>query len=156
VVLTDREVQPGSALKVFSHQLFESEMLVVGAPELAERYGKEFPGNLNGAPFLLPTRNNALRGKIDEWFVQANVKPDVVGEFEDNALLNTFGRRGLGLFFAPAALAQEIAEQFGAQQVGAVPGVREQFYVISNERKIKHPAVEAILAAAQKAMPDAA
>jgi LysR family transcriptional activator of nhaA len=149
VVLTDRAVQPGSALKVFSHQLFESEMLVVGAPELAARYGKDFPGNLNGAPFLLPTRNNALRNKIDEWFVQASVKPDVVGEFEDNALLNTFGRRGLGLFFAPAALAQEIAEQFGAQQVGAVPGVREQFYVISNERKIKHPAVEAILAAAQ-------
>jgi LysR family transcriptional activator of nhaA len=149
VVLTDRAVQPGSALKVFSHQLFESEMLVVGAPELAARYGKDFPGNLNGAPFLLPTRNNALRNKIDEWFVQAGVKPDVVGEFEDNALLNTFGRRGLGLFFAPAALAQEIAEQFGAQQVGAVPGVREQFYVISNERKIKHPAVEAILAAAQ-------
>jgi LysR family transcriptional activator of nhaA len=156
VVLTDREVQPGSALKVFSHQLFESEMLVVGTPELAERYGKDFPGNLNGAPFLLPTRNNALRGKIDEWFVQASVKPDVVGEFEDNALLNTFGRRGLGLFFAPAALALEIAEQFGAVQVGAVPGVREQFYVISNERKIKHPAVEAILAAVQKGVPAAA
>jgi LysR family transcriptional activator of nhaA len=153
VVLTDREVQPGSALKVFSHQLFESEMLVVGVPELAAQYGKDFPGNLNGAPFLLPTRNNALRGKIDEWFVQVKVKPDVVGEFEDNALLNTFGRRGLGLFFAPAALASEIAEQFGAVQVGAVPGVREQFYVISNERKIKHPAVEAILGAAQKAMP---
>jgi LysR family transcriptional activator of nhaA len=156
VVLTDREVQPGSALKVFSHQLFESEMLVVGTPELAAEYGKDFPGNLNGAPFLLPTRNNALRGKIDEWFLQASVKPDVVGEFEDNALLNTFGRRGLGLFFAPAALASEVAEQFGAVQVGAVPGVREQFYVISNERKIKHPAVEAILAAAQKALPDAA
>lgn len=156
VVLTDREVQPGSALKVFSHQLFESEMLVVGTPELAARYGQDFPGNLNGAPFLLPTRNNALRSKIDEWLLQVNVKPDVVGEFEDNALLNTFGRRGLGLFFAPAALAAEIEEQFGAVHVGAVPGVREQFYVISNERKIKHPAVEAILAAAQKALPAAA
>jgi LysR family transcriptional activator of nhaA len=153
VVLTDREVQPGSALKVFSHQLFESEMLVVGTPELAAEYGKQFPGNLNGAPFLLPTRNNALRGKIDEWFVQASVKPDVVGEFEDNALLNTFGRRGLGLFFAPAALAGDIEAQFGAVQVGAVPGVREQFFVISNERKIKHPAVEAILSASQKATP---
>jgi LysR family transcriptional activator of nhaA len=156
VVLTDREVQPGSALKVFSHQLFESEMLVVGAPELAAAYGKDFPGNLNGAPFLLPTRNNALRGKIDEWFLQAGVKPDVVGEFEDNALLNTFGRRGHGLFFAPAALAADVEAQFGAVQVGPVPGVREQFYVISNERKIKHPAVEAILAAAQKALPAAA
>ncbi|ALK95828.1 LysR family transcriptional regulator [Massilia sp. WF1] len=156
VVLTDREVQPGSALKVFSHQLFESEMLVVGAPNLVDRYGKDFPKNLNGAPFLLPTRNNALRGKIDEWFVQVGARPDVVGEFEDNALLNTFGRRGLGLFFAPAALASEIAEQFGALEVGAVPSVREQFYVISNERKIKHPAVEAILGAVQKEISTAA
>jgi LysR family transcriptional activator of nhaA len=150
VVLTDREVRPGTSLGVFSHQLFESATIVVGTPALAQEYQEAFPRNLNGAPFLLPTRNNALRGKIDEWFDAHGVRPDVVGEFEDNALLNTFGRRGLGLFFAPAVLATEMEEQFGAVLVGRVPQVREQFYAISNERKIQHPAVEAILAAAQK------
>lgn len=150
VVLTDREVRPGTSLGVFSHQLFESETIVVGTAALAQVYRDAFPRNLNGAPFLLPTRNNALRGKIDEWFDAHGVRPDVVGEFEDNALLNTFGRRGLGLFFAPAVLASEMEEQFGAVLVGRVPQVREQFYAISNERKIQHPAVEAILAAAQK------
>jgi LysR family transcriptional activator of nhaA len=150
VVLTDREVRPGTSLGVFSHQLFESATIVVGTPALAQVYREAFPRNLNGAPFLLPTRNNALRGKIDEWFDAHGVRPDVVGEFEDNALLNTFGRRGLGLFFAPAVLATEMEEQFGAVLVGRVPQVREQFYAISNERKIQHPAVEAILAAAQK------
>jgi LysR family transcriptional activator of nhaA len=158
IVLTDREVRPGATLKVFSHQLFDSEMVVVGTPALAQQYGVDdgFPQNLNGAPFLLPARNNALRGKIDEWFVQHHVRPDVVGEFEDNALLNTFGRRGLGLFFAPAALADDVAEQFGAVRVGSVPSVREQFYMISSDRKIMHPAVEAILAGSQKAIPPAA
>ena len=153
VVLTDRAVRSGTTLRVFSHQLFESETIVVGTPALAEQYAEGFPENLNGAPFLLPARNNALRGKIDEWFGTHGVRPDVVGEFEDNALLNTFGRRGLGLYFAPAALAGEMKEQFGAELVGRVPQVREQFYAISNERKIQHPAVEAILAAAQQAMP---
>jgi LysR family transcriptional activator of nhaA len=155
VVLTDREVRAGASLKVFSHQLFDSEMVIVGEPALAAAWRDGFPGNLSGAPFLLPTRNNALRGKIDEWFVQNHVRPDVVGEFEDNALLNTFGRRGLGLFFAPAALAHDVAEQFGTVQIGTASTVREQFYAISNERKIKHPAVEAILAAAQKREPTA-
>lgn len=150
VVLTDRAVRSGTTLRVFSHLLFESEITVVGAPALAAQYAAGFPANLNGAPFLLPTRNNALRGRIDEWFEQQGVRPDIVGEFEDNALLNTFGRRGLGLFFAPAALAGEMAEQFGAVQVGRVPQVREQFFAISNERKIKHPAVDAILSAAQQ------
>jgi LysR family transcriptional activator of nhaA len=153
VVLTDREVRSGTTLRVFSHLLFESETIVVGAPALAEAYADGFPENLNGAPFLLPTRNNALRGKIDEWFATHGVRPDVVGEFEDNALLNTFGRRGLGLFFAPAALATDMQEQFGAGLVGPVPQVREQFYAVSNERKIQHPAVEAILSAAQKTVP---
>ena len=151
IVLTDREVRSGTTLRVFSHQLFESETIVVGSAALAKQYAKGFPENLNGAPFLLPARNNALRGKIDEWFGNHGVRPDVVGEFEDNALLNTFGRRGLGLYFAPAALATEMKEQFGAELVGRVPHVREQFYAISNERKIQHPAVEAILAAAQQA-----
>lgn len=156
VVLTDRAVDSGTALRVFSHQLFESETIVVGAPALATLYAGAFPENLNGAPFLLPTRNNALRGKIDEWFDSHAVRPDIVGEFEDNALLNTFGRRGLGLFFAPAALAADIEEQFGARLVGRVPQVREQFYAISNERKIQHPAVEAILSAAHETVLGAA
>ncbi|RSZ58578.1 LysR family transcriptional regulator [Massilia atriviolacea] len=147
VVLTDRAVRSGTTLRVFSHMLFESDTIVVGTPILAGAYAEAFPGSLNGAPFLLPTRNNALRGRIDEWFELHNVRPDVVGEFEDNALLNTFGRRGAGLFFAPAALSGDLADQFGAVLVGHVPQVREHVYAISNERKIKHPAVEAILSA---------
>jgi LysR family transcriptional activator of nhaA len=145
VVLTDRAMRSGTTLRVFSHLVGESDTIVAGAPALAERYIDGFPDTLGGAPFLLPTRNNALRGRIDEWFELHNVRPDVVGEFEDNALLNTFGRSGAGLFFAPSVLAADVHAQFGAVLVGTVPQVREQFYAISNERKIKHPAVEAIL-----------
>jgi LysR family transcriptional activator of nhaA len=156
VVLTDRAVRSGTNLRVFSHLLLDSATIVVGAPALAARYGPEFPKSLHGAPFLLPTRNNALRGRIEEWFEMQGVRPDIVGEFEDNALLNTFGRRGMGLFFAPAALTVEVEQQFGAIQVGLVPQVREQFYAISNERKIKHPAVEAIMAAVHRSGPERA
>ena len=151
VVLTDRAVRSGGSLRVFSHLLGESEMQLFGVPKLQRKYKKNFPASLHGAPLLLPTRNNALRGRIDAWFVQHEVRPDVVGEFEDNAMLNTFGRNGLGLFFAPAALQQDVHEQFGALLVGKAPELREQFYAISNERKIKHPAVEAILSAAHSA-----
>ncbi|WP_020655464.1 transcriptional activator NhaR [Massilia niastensis] len=150
VVLTDRAVRSGTTLRVFSHLLSESGMIVAGAPALAKAYSPGFPASLSGAPFLLPTRNNALRGRIDEWFERHAVRPDVVGEFEDNALLNTFGRRGLGLFFAPASMEADVREQLGAEIAGQVLEVREHFYAISNERKIKHPAVEAILSAVHK------
>lgn len=147
VVLTDRPVPSGTTLRVFSHLLGESEITLFGLPELAERHRPNFPASLNGAPLLLPTRNHAIRGRLDHWFETHDVRPDVVGEFDDNALLNTFGRNGLGLFPAPSALAKDVKEQFGAVPVGELSRVREQFYAISNERKIKHPAVEAILTA---------
>ncbi|MDY7546196.1 transcriptional activator NhaR [Glaciimonas sp. CA11.2] len=147
VVLTDRPVPSGTTLRVFSHLLGESDIALFGTPELAKRYRDQFPTSLNGAPLLLPTRNNLIRGRIDHWFETRNLRPDVVGEFDDNALLNTFGRSGLGLFPAPSALAADVQEQFGAEQIGKLDQVHEQFYAVSNERKIKHPAIEAILSA---------
>ena len=145
VVLTDRTVRAGGSLKVYSHLLGESDMKLFGVPQLADKYRPGFPASLNHAPLLVPTRNNALRGRIDAWLVQHEVRPEIVGEFEDNAMLNTFGRNGMGLFFATSALAQDIKDQFGAVLVGDAPELREHFYAISNARKIKHPAVEAIL-----------
>jgi len=147
VVLTDRPVPSGTTLRVFSHLLGESEISLFGLPELAQRYQPAFPHSLNGAPLLLPTRGNAIRGRLDHWFEVNDLRPDVIGEFDDNALLNTFGRSGIGLFPAPSALEKDVREQFSAVPVGKLVGVREQFYAISNERRIKHPAVEAILAA---------
>ena len=147
VVLTDRSVPPGATLRVFSHLLGESELSLFGVPPLAKKYRSDFPQSLNGAPLLLPTRNNAIRGRIDHWIEVHGIHPNVVGEFDDNALLNTFGRNGLGLFPAPSALSKDVEEQFGAVPVGEMTKVREQFYAISNERKIKHPAIDAILLA---------
>lgn len=147
VILTDRAVPSGTTLRVFSHLLGESEIMLFGLPELAERYRKNFPKMLNGAPLLLPTRNHAIRGRLDHWFEVHDIRPDIVGEFDDSALLNTFGRNGMGMFPGPSALAADVKEQFGAVPVGELTAVREQVYAISNERKIKHPAVEAILTA---------
>lgn len=145
VVLTDRTVRAGGSLKVFSHLLGESDMKLFGTRKLAQRYRRNFPASLHGAPLLLPTRNNALRGRIDAWFIEHGVRPEVVGEFEDNAMLNTFGRNGMGLFFAPSALEADIETQFGVVLVGQAPELREQFYAISNARRITHPAIAAIL-----------
>jgi len=147
VVLTDRPVPPGTNLRVFSHSLGDSQVTLFGLPELAKQYRGQFPASLNGAPLLLPTRNNAIRGRIDQWLDNHGIRPTIVGEFDDNALLNTFGQRGLGLFPAPSALASDVKRQFGAVPVGELDGVQEQFFAISNERKIKHPAVDAILSA---------
>lgn len=149
VVLTDRAAPSGGNLKVFSTRLGEFATALYAAPPLHAQYGKDFPVSLNGAPLLLPTRHHALRGRIERWLQSKGLRPKIVGEFEDSALLNTFGRGGLGIFPAPLLLADQIENQFGALLLGSMEGVSEQIYAISSERRIRHPAVEALCAAAQ-------
>lgn len=144
VVLTDRPAPTGGNLRVFSHSLAELEVGLFGTKALAERYGAEFPACLQGAPLLLPTRHNMVRGQIDRWLESHGIRPDIVGEYEDSALLQTFGRSGLGLFPAPLALADEVRRQLEAEPIGPMEGVREHIFAISNERRIRHPAVEAL------------
>ena len=95
---------------------------------------------------LLPVRSNPLRGAIDAWFDQHGLKPEIVGEFSDSALLKTFGRAGLGLFPAPSEMHADIQAQFGARSLGTLANVSENWYAIVTRRRIQHPAVAAIQA----------
>lgn len=145
VVLSDRPVVSSGRLRVFSRALGEYPVSLYATPALAARYAADFPASLAGAPLMLPTRTNMLRGRLEQWFEAHELRPRIVGEFEDAALMDTFGRHGLGLFPAMTALGSEIAAQFGAVPVGELDGVREQVFAISGERRIRHPGVEAIL-----------
>jgi LysR family transcriptional regulator, transcriptional activator of nhaA len=147
VVLTDRPAAASANLRVYNHPLAACEITLFGTPALAKRGRLNFPASLDDMPVLLPTRGNALRGRVDQWFAAREIRPRLVGEFEDSALLMTFGKSGLGLFPAPALLADDIAAQYGAMPVGELTGVREEFYAITAERRIRHPAVEALLKA---------
>jgi len=151
VVLTDRAAPVGGNLKVFSTRLGDFATGLYANAPLLETYKDGFPHSLNGAPLLLPTRHNALRGRIDRWLESTGIRPRIVGEFEDSALLNTFGRGGLGIFPAPLALADEVETQLNARPLGAMAGISEQIYAISNERRIRHPAIEVLCAASAQA-----
>lgn len=148
VVLTDRPAPGGSNLKLFSTQLGDFATGLFASEELAKRHAANFPASLDAAPLLLPSRHHALRARIDRWLEnlqqEYKIRPRIVGEFEDNALLNTFGRGGLGLFPAPLALAAQVSQQLNAFRIGEMQGVSEQIYAISSERRIRHPAVEAL------------
>ncbi len=144
VVLTDRPATSGTGLRVYSHALGDDSVTLYAGRALAERYRTGFPHSLDGAPMLLPTRNNALRGRLEQWFEAQSIRPLIVGEFEDSALLMTFGRAGLGVFPSTTSLAGTIASHYDAEAIGEIRAVRESVYAISTERRIRHPAVEAI------------
>jgi len=144
VVLSDAPIGAQVKVRGFSHLLGESGITIFGAPRLAAAHRRAFPRALDGAPMLLPTDNTALRRALDPWFEARGIRPRVVAEFEDSALLKVFGQRGAGLFAGPSAIEPEIVAQYGVRVLGRLAGVTERFYAISAERRLTHPGVRAI------------
>jgi LysR family transcriptional activator of nhaA len=149
VVLADAPVAPSTKIRAFNHLLGECGVSLWGTAKLAATYRRGFPGSLDGAPFLLPEENTVLRRSLEQWFDMEKIRPQVRGEFADPGLLKTFGRYGTGLFAVRTAVEKETQRQFGVRLVGRVESIRERFYAISVERKLKHPAVVAITEAAR-------
>ena len=149
VVLSDAPVPSMMRVRAFNHLLGTCGVTLFCAPAIVASYRKDFPACLDGAPFLLPTEGSSLRRSLDQWFDSENIRPRVVGEFKDSALLKTFGQAGAGIFPAASAIEREVREHYKVSVVGRPESVVERFYAISVERKLKHPAVVAISEAAR-------
>jgi LysR family transcriptional regulator, transcriptional activator of nhaA len=149
LVLADCPVNPALNIRAYNHPLGESGITFFAAPALAERYRADFPASLDGAPVLMPTASSALRRSLQLWFERVGVIPEVIAEFEDRALMKAFGQAGVGLFTTPTTVEDDVMEKYGVKVIARVDEVRERFYAISAERRIKHPAISAITEAAR-------
>ncbi len=145
VVLADRAAPLNPNIKLYSHALGSSQMSWFASPVLYDAAKKGFPDSLKKVPVLLPTSQSAVRIRLDHWFVKNEIAPRVVGEFEDSALLMTFGASGMGVFPAPDLLAEELTGQYDVQRIGRCDAVQEYFFAIGTEKKVMHPLVRKIL-----------
>jgi LysR family transcriptional activator of nhaA len=150
VVLSDSPAPPDVKVRAFSHALGESTMTFFARSSVAAALKRGFPGSLDGAPMLLPLEGTPSRLLLDQWFEGRRVRPKVVGEFDDSALMKVFGSAGRGVFAAPTAIEDEVARQFQVQVVGRTDEMRVRYFAISVERRLRHPAVVAVAESARK------
>lgn len=145
VVLSDRAAPPNPNLRLYSHALGSSPLGWYAPPAWLAKARDNFPHNLAELPVLLPTDHAAVRPRIDHWFERHGVTPHVLGEFEDSALLSTFGASGLGVFPAPDRMRNTLSERYGVTWFADCDGVKEHFFAIGTERKVQHPLVRRLL-----------
>ncbi len=145
LVLTDRAAPPNANVKVYSHSLGASPLAWYGSPKLAAAARRGFPQSLAKVPVILPTPRVAVRALLDQWFEKQGIRPRIVGEFDDSALLKTFGSSGMGVFPAVEMVHDELETRYAVKRVGPCQGVKEHFFAIGTERKVQHPLVQSIL-----------
>ncbi len=151
VVIADVPASEEVKVKAFNHRLGDCGTTFLAAQKHAH-LRKGFPRSLEGAPMLLPSPGTALRRALESWFGANGVTPLVVGEFDDTALMKAFGARGSGVFAVPRVLEDEIRRQYEVTVVGRAEDLREAFYAITVERRLRHPAVVAVAETARDAI----
>jgi len=144
MVLSDTPVTSEFSIKAYNHFLGESHLAFFAKPSIAKQFRNNFPQSLHDAPMLLPTKQYAIRKLFDRWSNDKEIFPEIKGQFDDNAILKAFGQSGLGIFFMPAVIQEEVCRNFNVEVIGHLEEVKQKYYAITLERKVKHPAVVAI------------
>ena len=150
LVISDSPMPSHLDIKGYSQKLGECGISFFATPELAARYGHDFPRSLHGAPLLIPGPETVVRSRLQRWFAEQKVQPQIVGEFDDSALMQAFGQSGSGIFIGPSVIADEVQRQYGVEVIGQTDAVSESFYAISVERKVRHPGIVAITEGARR------
>lgn len=145
VVLADRPAPPNPNLKIYSHSLGSSALAWYAPASLYVAARRGFPQSLAKVPVLLPTTHAAVRVRLDQWFERMALKPRVVGEFEDSALLKTFGAAGMGVFPMAELVHDDLMARYEVKRLGACEGVEEYFFAIGTHKKVLHPLVQRLL-----------
>jgi LysR family transcriptional regulator, transcriptional activator of nhaA len=152
LVIADCPLSPTLNVRAYNHPLGESGISFFAARQVAHRYRKNFPLSLDGAPMLMPTSSSALRRMLEHWFETREIKPLIVAEFDDRALMKAFGEANAGIFTSPTAVEDDVVAKYGVRVIGRTSDISESYYAISAERRIKHPAVSVITDAARSGL----
>jgi LysR family transcriptional activator of nhaA len=145
VVLSDRPAPPNPNIKLYSHAMGSTAVAWYGTAALVSSAMKGFPKSLADVPLLLPTAHTAVRTRLDHWFEQRGIRPRIVGEFEDSALLKTFGASGMGIFPGADWVHDDLLAHYAVERLGPCDGVTEHFFAIGTEKKVQHPLVQSLL-----------
>lgn len=149
IVIADGPIPQRLGVKGYNHSLGECGISFLAAPKLAATLSHGFPANLTGAPFLMPSDLSLVQPQLLQWLDRQHILPRIVGEFDDSALMKAFGQAGVGVFVVPTAIAEEVVSQYDVQILGQTDDIREQFFAITQERRLTHPALVAINDAAR-------
>lgn len=144
MILSDRPVPPNVAVKAYSKLLITSNFTFFSVPKRARKLRANFPESLNQQNFLMPGERSVQYTHILSWFSRMDLNPIILGEFDDTELMKMLGQYGRGIFCAPTIISEFVQLQYGVKDIGSTEKIKESYYSITPERKIKNPVIELI------------
>ena len=141
MILADRPIPHGFNIKAYSHKVLSCGLTFYIAKSKSNSLVGDFPASLDKQDLLIPGDQSSLKHSMLAWFEQQHIQPNIVAEFDDSALCKLFGQAGVGIFTTPSVIEEHVLSNFEVEIVGRCDEILEHIYMITTERKIKHPAL---------------
>jgi len=149
LIISDRPITPDMRIKAYSHLLGESGVSFYATKTQMSELEGQFPASLHQQPFLICGDKSAQKMSLQSWFEQENIEPVIIAEFDDSALMKFFGKSGHGIFCTSSIIESHVIQHYGVEVIGRTKSIKEHFYAISPERKVKHPGVKMLIDSAK-------
>ncbi|CAA0103708.1 Transcriptional activator protein NhaR [Zhongshania aliphaticivorans] len=144
MILSDRPLPPNVSVKAYSRRLISSDFTFFATAKLAAKLRARFPLSLDGQTFLMPGERSAQFTHVFSWLSQMDIRPHILGEFDDTELTKLLGQSGHGVFCAPSIFSESIQRQYRVKEVGKTGDIHEDYYSITPSRQSKHQIVDHI------------
>lgn len=142
IIISDCPIDSAQSPGLFSRKLGESQMSLFSFGDLK---CEDLSQCLQQRKLLVPGSRTAMGRKVQQWFEQQGYAPDILGEFDDVALMHAFARyQPDALFLAPDAYRFEVKQDLPMTFLATIEPLKEEYYVIFAERMIQHPSVKRI------------
>ncbi len=152
LVISERPIPDTVSMRGLSKKLGQSSVSFFATEGLQAQLKGKFPQCLHNAPMLLPNNRNHLCSSIEKWLTKYRIRPKVIAEFDDSALMKAFGQEGVGIFAAPTVIQQEVEQQYKVKAIGKTDEIHEEFYAIYIEKRVNPPIVKEIIETARKSL----
>ncbi len=147
VVLCNSAPATGPADGVLAHRLARQPISLFGAGEMGQAQLTPKEAFLRH-PVILPTGASTIRAEVDALCTRLKVRPSVVAEVDDMAMLRLMAREGIGLAPLPAIVVRDELEAGTLRQVARLPGIEETFYALTFARQFPSVVAAELIASA--------
>ena len=132
LILTNSLPETNHDTVIETRLLFKEELSFVGHPKFKSIKPKD-------APYILPTYDSSIRQKLDAWFQDKNIFPDIIAEVEDNATEIDLALKGHGLVAVMKSSVDQLIKEKKIVEIFPLKKVEEEVWMIVGKRKILNP-----------------
>jgi LysR family transcriptional regulator, transcriptional activator of nhaA len=144
VLLANVSPPRDAATRWIAHAIDRQPVSLVGHPR-AGREHLSLSELLSQESLVMPTAQSSIRTGFDALVDRLGIRPRIVAEVDDMAMLRLVAREHTGLAVVPPIVVKDELDNGTLVEVAKLPGLEETFFAMTLKRRFPNPLLDLVL-----------